>query len=195
MMDLTPIINSVEGGEAVDTDKLLPIVYDQLRMLARSKLAREPAGQTLQATALVHEAYMRLLGSRQPALWQNKEHFFAAAAEAMRRILIDQARRKKSLKRSSGAQRVELEDDIAITTNAALSPDDLIALDEALQEFESIDPVRARVVKLHFFSGLTLAETAEVTGVSLATAKRQWVFARAWLYSKVNCHGTGQGNG
>ena len=185
MFDVTQILSRIESGDATATDELFPIVYDELRLLARRKLAHEAPGQTLQATAIVHEAYMRLLGGVQPAVWQNKAHFFAAAAEAMRRILVDQARRKHSKKRAGDAQRVELDDHIAVAPLSNTSPEDLIALDEALREFEAVDPLRARVVKLHCFGGLSLAETAEVMSVSSATVKRHWVFARAWLYGKL----------
>lgn len=182
---MTQILSRIENGDPAGANELLPLVYNELRQLAREKLAHELPGQTLQATALVHEAYMRLLGGQNPTSWENRAHFFGAAAEAMRRILVDQARRKGSLKRGGNAKRINLEADLPVTGPSGVSPLDLLALDEALQEFETIDPVRARVVKLHFFSGFTLPETAEALGVSLATVKRQWVFARSWLFGKI----------
>lgn len=148
-------------------------------------MAHELPGQTLQATALVHEAFLRLVGSQNDSTWENRSHFFGAAAEAMRRILIDQARRKGSLKRGGDVRRVDLEVDIVVPGHSDVSPEELLALDEALREFEAIDPVRARVVKLHYFSGFTLPETAEALGVSLGTVKRQWIFARSWLFGKM----------
>jgi RNA polymerase sigma factor (TIGR02999 family) len=185
MNDVTQILGRIENGDPTGASELLPLVYNELRQLAREKLARELPGQTLQATALVHEAYLRLLGGKNPTSWENRAHFFAAAAEAMRRILVDQARRRHSIKRGGKAKRVSLENDLPVTGPLDVSPTDLLALDEALQEFETIDPVRARVVKLHFFSGFTLSETAEALGVSPATVKRQWVFARSWLFGKI----------
>ncbi len=185
MSDVTQILSRIESGDPTGAGELLPLVYDELRQLARQKLARELPGQTLQATALVHEAWLRLTRGQNAASWENRAHFFGAAAEAMRRILIDQARRKGSKKRGGGAQRVNLEAALAVTGPAGVSAEELIALDDALREFEAIDPDRARVVKLHYFSGFTLAETAEALGVSLATVKRQWVFARSWLFGKI----------
>ncbi len=163
-------------------------MYDELRRIARYKLAHERPGQTLQATALVHEAYLRMVGQQTPSTWENRAHFFAAAAEAMRRILIDQARRKHAHKRGGNAERVDLEMDILVAEHSSVSPEELIALDEVLQEFEAIDPVRARVVKLHYFSGFTFQETADALGVSLATVKRQWLFARSWLFGRIRDH-------
>jgi RNA polymerase sigma factor (TIGR02999 family) len=186
MSDVTEIMTLIENGDPKRADELLPLMYDELRLLARQKLAHERPGQTLSPTALVHEAYLRLLKGRASWSWESRSHFYAAAAESMRRILIEQARRKKSQKRGGGdANRVELEPHLEVAAPSGVSPDELIALDEALQEFENIDPVRAQVVKLHYFSGLTLAETANALGISLATVKRHWVFARAWLYGKT----------
>ncbi len=185
MNDVTQILNRIESGDPTGASELLPLVYDELRQLARYKLASETPGQTLQATALVHEAYLRLVGGQNPSAWQNRSHFFSAAAEAMRRILIDQARRKSSLKRGGDARRVDIDADIIVPKYNGVPPEELLALDEALQEFETIDPERARIVKLHYFSGFTLAETADALGVSLTTVKRQWVFARSWLFGKM----------
>ncbi len=186
MSDVTQILSRIERGDPTGASELLPLVYEELRQLARSKLAHELPGQTLQATALVHEAYLRLAGGGQSTpSWESRAHFFGAAAEAMRRILIDQARRKGSAKRGGDAKRVDLETDVVAPGPAGVSPEELIELDEALQEFEEIDPVRARVVKLHYYSGFTLPETADALGVSLATVKRHWVFARSWLFGKI----------
>ena len=185
MNDVTQILSRIENGDPTGANELLPLVYEELRQLAREKLTHELPGQTLQATALVHEAYLRLVGGRNPSSWENRAHFFAAAAEAMRRILVDQARRKGAKKRGGKAKRVSLDAGLAVAGPLGVSAIDLIALDEALQEFEALDPVRARVVKLHYFSGFTLAETADALGVSLATVKRQWVFSRSWLFGKI----------
>lgn len=185
MDEVTKILNRIEQGDPKGSSELMLLVYDELRNLARHKLSHELPGQTLQATALVHEVYLRLVGQRDASTWENRAHFFGAAAEAMRRILIEQARRKNALKHGGGAKRVELGDDIVLPGHAGVAPEELISLDEALQEFEAIDPVRARVVKLHYYSGFTLPETAEALGVSLATVKRQWVFARSWLFGKM----------
>lgn len=185
MDEVTKILNRIEQGDPKGSSELMVLVYDELRNLARHRLSHEIPGQTLQATALVHEVYLRLVGQRDASTWENRAHFFGAAAEAMRRILIDQARRKNALKHGGAAKRVELENDLVLPGHPGVAPEELIALDEALQEFEAIDPVRARVVKLHYYSGFTLPETAEALGVSLATVKRQWVFARSWLFGKM----------
>jgi RNA polymerase sigma factor (TIGR02999 family) len=185
MNDVTKILSRIQNGDPTGASELLPLVYEELRQLARHKLAHELPGQTLQATALVHEAYLRLVGHQESSNWDSRAHFFGAAAEAMRRILVDQARRKTSLKRGGDAKRVDLDADIVLQKHSGVSPEELIALDEALGEFEAIDPVRARVVKLHYYSGFTLQETAEALGVSMATVKRQWVFARSWLFGKM----------
>jgi RNA polymerase sigma factor (TIGR02999 family) len=159
----------------------LPLVYQELRLLAAQKLSQEKPGQTLQATALVHEAYLRLVGDG-PQSWNSRGHFFGAAAEAMRRILVENARRKESQKRGGGLHRVEMEDqDIAIEN----APDDLLALDAALAKLSNLDPTKAELVKLRFFAGLTLDQAAEALGISRATAIRHWSFARAWLFDRV----------
>jgi RNA polymerase sigma factor (TIGR02999 family) len=181
MSDVTRILNAIERGDAKATDELLPLVYEELRLLAAQKLSHEPPGQTLQATALVHEAYLRLVGDPSSS-WQGRAHFFAAAAEAMRRLLIESARRKGRLKRGAGRRRIDLEAvSLAIDTPA----DDLIALDEAFTRLAKEDPEAAEVVKLSYFGGLTLEETAEALGISRRTAQRYWTFARAWLYEEM----------
>jgi RNA polymerase sigma factor (TIGR02999 family) len=178
MSEVTRILMAVEQGDARALDRLLPAVYRELRQLAAQKLSREKPGQTLQATALVHEAYLRLVGVEGQA-WKSKTHFFATAAEAMRRILIENARRKHRLKRGGQRQRIDLED-------GELSIDgpshDLIALDEALNKLAETDKEKAELVKLRYFAGLTIEQAAEVLGISPTTAKREWAYARAWLY-------------
>jgi len=186
MNDFTSILNQLEKGDPTAADLLLPLVYNELRELARQRLANERPGQTLQATALVHEAYLRLAGNDKEVMWDSRGHFFAAAAEAIRRILIDRARRKLSKKRGGQAQQIPLEPNISMGTHNDFSATDILALNLALTEFETIDPERAQVVKLHFFAGLPLHEVADALGISLATAKRRWTYARAWLFGKMN---------
>jgi RNA polymerase sigma factor (TIGR02999 family) len=182
MTDVTQILSDIEHGDPAAADRLLPLVYDELRKLANAKLANEKPGQTLQATALVHEAYLRLVGSEPTQQWDNRWHFFAAAAEAMRRITIDRARDKKRLKRGGDFHRIDLEQaEIELDSNE----DHLIALDEALGELEREDEVAAQVVKLRFFAGLKQREVAAALGISLRTAERQWAFAQAWLYDRL----------
>ena len=163
-------------------DQWLPLVYEELRKLAAQKMAREAPGQTLQATALVHEAWLRLGGDHQPP-WENRAHFFAAAAQAMRRILIERARRRKALCHGADARRVNLQ-----SVEQALEADDdsLLAVDEALDQLARHDAAKAELVKLRFFAGLTIEEAARVLGLSQATAKRHWTYARAWLYREIN---------
>ncbi len=181
MSDVTRILVAIEQGDAKAADELLPLVYEELRRLAAQKMSQEPPGQTLQATALVHEAYIRLVGS-QDQNWSGRTHFFAAAAEAMRRILIDNARRKQRLKRGGGQQKVGLTD----AEPAIEGPsDDLIALDEALAKLAEIDKTKADLVKLRYFAGLTLEQAAGVLNLPERTAKRYWAHARAWLYRQV----------
>lgn len=181
MTDVTRILNAIEQGDARAADKLLPVVYQELRRLAAYKLSHEAPGQTLQATALVHEAYIRLVGSEAQD-WSSRTHFFTAAAEAMRRILIDNARRKQRLKRGGGQQKVNLNDaELAIEGPS----DDLIALDEALVKLASIDKEKADLVKLRYFAGLTLKQAASILHLSERTAKRHWTHARAWLYRQI----------
>lgn len=171
-------LSSIEKGNPQAAEKLLPLVYDELRKLAAQKLARESPGQTLQATALVHEAYLRLAGDKQPQLWNSRGHFFGAAAEAMRRILVERARHKRTLRAGGDHHRVELVD-IAL---ASSGPDlDLIALSEALDKLAKLDPRIAELVKLRFFAGLTIESAAEVLGISISTANNDWAYARSWL--------------
>ena len=182
MSDVTRILNAIESGSG-DPSELLSLVYEELRKLAAHRMANEIPGQTLQPTALVHEAWLRLVGGDTPAKFNGRAHFFGAAAKAMRRILIENARRKKAQRHGGGQQRV----DIAEVEIADASRDDeMLALDEALEKFATQDPAKAELVKLRYFVGLTLEETAELLGISLATAKRQWTFARAWLHAEMN---------
>ena len=181
MSDVTRILNAIERGDAKATDDLLPIVYEELRLLAAQKLSQEKPGQTLQATALVHEVYIRLVGSHDQG-WRSRGHFFKAAAEAMRRILVENARRKGRQKRGGDRQRVELTDGcLAIEA----PPHGLIALDEALEQLVDQDAEAAELVKLTYFGGLAVEQAAEVLGVSSRTAYRHWAFARAWLYEAI----------
>ncbi len=182
MNDVTLILAAAREGDAWAAEQLLPLVYEELRKLAAHKMAHEQPGQTLQATALVHEAWMRLLKPDEQARFQNRAHFFGAAAEAMRRILIASARRKKRLKHGGEFERVDLE---AIDVPLPMPEDELIALDEALDELAAVDGKAAEVVKLCFFVGLTQEETAKELGLSLRTVERLWAFARAWLYDEV----------
>jgi RNA polymerase sigma factor (TIGR02999 family) len=163
-------------------EELLPLVYDSLRKLAAQKLVEEQPGQTLQATALVHEAFLRLTADNQDRQWENRGHFYAAAAEAMRRILVEAARRRQTLKRGGTAQRVELEPADLVELGQPL---DLLALDEALEKLAREQPLKAELVKLRFFAGLTMPAAAELLGVSLATAERHWMFTRAWLLAEL----------
>jgi RNA polymerase sigma factor (TIGR02999 family) len=182
MSDVTRILEEVRRGDKDAADRLLAAVYEELRRLAASKLAHEKPGHTLQATALVHEAYLRLLGDERAA-WENRAHFFGAAAEAMRRILVEAARRKARVKHGGGRQRLELDQ-----ADFAIMPDsiDLVALDEALERLAEVDRIKAELVKLRYFTGLTVVEAGEVLGISRATADRYWAFARAWLYNEIS---------
>jgi RNA polymerase sigma factor (TIGR02999 family) len=179
MSDITTILSQIEQGDAAAAEKLLPLVYDELRRLAAIKLAHEKPGQTLQATALVHEAYLRMVDQSEPQEWENGRHFFAAAAEAMRRILIERARHKNSLKRGGGRQRVEL--GAVEPTALPLACDDILGLDEALKKLEETDSRKAELVKLRFFAGLTVAQAASALQISTSTAENDWVYARSWL--------------
>ncbi len=184
MTDVTRILSAIEHGDPLAAELLLPVVYDELRKLAAQRLAQEKPGQTLQATALVHEAYLRVGGGESPGKWDSRRHFYAAAAEAIRRILIDQARHKNSAKGGGTRKRVPL-DDIAPAAPEGEPVEDLLALDEALRQLEAEDPVKAQLVKLRYFTGASLDETARMLDISPATAKRYWVYARSWLYGKL----------
>jgi RNA polymerase sigma factor (TIGR02999 family) len=181
MSDVTRVLSRIESGDPAAAEQLLPLVYDELRKLAAAKLAHEKPGQTLEATGLVHEAYLRLVQS-DPAGWSDRGHFFAAAAEAMRRILVDSARRKQSRKRGGDLARQELD---AVEVVAPEWPEDLVALDEALTRLEAIEPIAARLVHLRFFAGLSIPAAAEMLGISPRTADRLWAYARAWLHQEV----------
>lgn len=182
MSEVTQLLTAIGQGNRQASADLLPLVYDELRRLAAEKMAQERPGQTLQATALVHEAYLRLVGDNDSPQWDHRWHFFAAAAEAMRRIILNGARDKKRLKRGGDLRRVELEQiDLSSDTNDA----ELVALAEALDELERDDAVAAQVVKLRFFAGLKQREVAAAMGISLRTVERQWAFAQAWLYDRL----------
>src|SRR5262245_37839396 len=184
MSEVTRILSALEQGDPSAAEQLLPLVYDQLRALAAQKLAHEHPGQTLQPTALVHEAYLRLVGTdSQPEEWKGRGHFFAAAAEAMRRILIEQARRKKAEKRGGQWQRIAFEHAEAV---AAAPPEELLALDEALEQLKQSDPVAGNLVQLRYYAGLSVEQAAKVLGVSVATGYRHWTFARAWLHGQLS---------
>lgn len=182
MRDVTRIIEEIQQGDASGTERLLDEVYRELRRLASDMLVRERSGQTLQATALVHEAYLRLVGNESPPQWSGRGHFFAAAAEAMRRILIENARRKDRLKHGGGQRRIDLDSQCVVSQEPSV---DVLALDVALDKLAASDPAKAQVVKLRFFAGLTMPEVAAVLGVSLATVERHWTFARSWLYAEL----------
>jgi RNA polymerase sigma factor (TIGR02999 family) len=182
---VTRILSALQAGDASAAEELLPLVYGELRRLAAQRVAQEKPGQTLQATALVHEAYLRLVGPGSQPHWEGRAHFFAAAAEAMRRILIDQARRRKSAKRGGQMRRVDLNDGALLAADDEADLEELLALDEALRQFEVEEPEKAQLVKLRYFAGLPLPEAAAALGISLATAKRHWVYARSWLYGRV----------
>ena len=181
MKEVTRILNAIEGGDSKAVNSLLPVVYKELRVLAAQKLAHERPGHTLQATALVHEAYLRLVGSEGQD-WRSRTYFFGAAAESMRRILIDNARKKQRLKRGGDRVRMELMDgDLSMEED----PDNLIALDDALKKLAEKDPTKADLVKLRYFAGLTIEQAAQLLNISTATAKRYWTYARAWLYGQI----------
>ena len=184
MTDVTRILNAIERGEAKATDELLPLVYEELRLLAAQRLSHESPGQTLQATALVHEAYIRLTGD-EPQSWDNRGHFFKAAAEAMRRILIENARSKRTLKRGGRRKRVDLSEAGPMDEDHS-ALDEIIALDDALKKLEQRDELRADLVKLCFYAGLSIEQTARSLGISVTTAKTHWVYARAWLLREVD---------
>jgi RNA polymerase sigma factor (TIGR02999 family) len=183
MSEVTGILTAIEGGDLDAAKLLLPMVYDELRRMAAEKMAHEKPGQTLQATALVHEAYVRLVDVDKRQHWSSRRHFFAAAAEAMRRILVERARRKRSRKHGGASRRVDLDE------AAAYSPqptDDVLALNEALEKLAEEDPQKAELVKLRYFTGLSVQEAADVIGISRATADRFWAYAKVWLYCAVS---------
>jgi RNA polymerase sigma factor (TIGR02999 family) len=183
MNEVTRILSAIEQGEPAAAGQLLPLVYDELRRLAAQRLAREAPGQTLEPTALVHEAYVRLVDVDRAQHWNSRGHFFAAAAEAMRRILVEHARRRHARKRGGGWERINLSE---LTAPPENDPVDLLALDEALGKLETLHPQKAQVVKLRFFAGFSLEETAEALGIARATAQRDWAYARAWLFGALN---------
>ena len=185
MNDITQVLNAPGRSAALPASQLLTLVYEELRRVAAAKMAQEAPGQTLQATALVHEAWLRLTGDERRR-WNDRTHFFAAAAEAMRRILVDNARRKRAARHGGGQQRVEMPE----VASAVVDNDDkVLAVDEALEKFAALDPQKAELVKLRYFVGMTLEEAAEALGISERTAKRYWVFARAWLHEEIKAQG------
>jgi RNA polymerase sigma factor (TIGR02999 family) len=186
MSDVTRILSAIERGDPHAAEQLLPLVYDELRKLAAQRLAQEKPGQTLEATALVHEAYVRLVDTEKVQHWNSRGHFFAAAAEAMRRILVDQARKKRSRKAGGGFERLPIEE---VEISAPQPAVDLVAVNDALEKFERIDKAAAALVKLRYYTGLTLPQAAEVLGISSSTADRQWAYARAWLHAELRANG------
>jgi len=182
MSDVTRILNDITRGDAKSTDQLLPVVYEELRILAAQRLSQETPGQTLQATALVHEAYLRLVGAESHG-WASRGHFFKAAAEAMRRILIDNARRKKCVKRGGGRRPVDLDESLVV--DDAAGAEKMLALDEALAKLAQQDPTKADLVKLRYFAGLTIEQAAKALDISHATAERYWDYARSWLRVEI----------
>ncbi len=183
MNEVTQILSDLAQGDAQAAEQLLPLVYDELRKLAAARMAGEAPGNTLNATALVHEAYLRLVGPTDEVRWENRGHFFAAAAEAMRRILVEAARRKRAEKHGGGLRR---HDATEIEIAAPESNDDLVALDEALNRLAAADPQKAELVKLRYFAGLTIEQAAEALGISPATAKRHWTYSKAWLFQAIS---------
>ena len=189
MSEVTRILSAIEQGDPHAAGQLLPLVYDELRKLAAQRMAQEKPGQTLDATALVHEAYLRLMGPSVGQPWNSRGHFFAAAAEAMRRILIEQARRKRRLRHGGGRQRLNLDD---VELAAPATDDSLLALDEALERLAGEEPEVAQVVKLRYFAGLTIQQTAAALGIAVRTANRHWAYARAWLYQQLEPSGSSE---
>jgi RNA polymerase sigma factor (TIGR02999 family) len=182
MSDVTQILSRIESGDPSAAEQLLPLVYDELRKLAAVRLAHEKPGHTLQATALVHDAYLRLVDVDKAQHWSGRGHFFAAAAEAMRRILVDQARRRQAAKRGGGAEREELHESSIVTPRPA---DELLAVDDLLDCLAEVDPTAAKLVKLRFFVGLNMSEVADALGISVRSAQDIWAYARAWLHQKI----------
>jgi RNA polymerase sigma factor (TIGR02999 family) len=187
MSDVTRILSAIEQGDAHAAGQLLPLVYDELRRLAARKLAQEKPGQTLQATALVHEAYLRLVDTERARHWNGRTHFFRAAAEAMRRIVVDRAREKRSQKRGGAFRQIELEGLAEVAEHPA---DDVLAVHEALELLVKHDPVKAELVKLRYFAGLSVEEAADLLGISRATADRYWRYAKTWLYCALTRRST-----
>jgi RNA polymerase sigma factor (TIGR02999 family) len=183
MNDVTQILSAIEQGDPRAAEQLLPLVYVELRKLAAQRLAQEKPGQTLQATALVHDAYLRLVDVEKVQHWNSRGHFFAAAAEAMRRILVERARRKHRVRHGGGLQRVDID---SVLQSSSESDDDLLALDEALERLATEDSAAAEVVKLRYFAGVTIEETALALNISVRTVNRHWAYARAWLYQQLN---------
>ena len=186
MSEVTRILSAIDEGDPQAAEKLLPLVYEELRKLAAQKLAQEKPGQTLQATALVHEAYLRLVDTEKAQQWNSRGHFFAAAAEAMRRVLIDTARCRHSRRRGGTAERCSL---AGLEAAAPASDDELLAVNEALQRLQQVDPPKAELVKLRYFGGLTIPEAAQALGISVTTANRYWAYARAWLHEELAAGG------
>ncbi len=182
MGDVTRLLEAAAGGDPSSAAELLPLVYEELRKLAAARMTNEHSGHTLQPTALVHEAYLRLIGSSDERCWQNRGHFFAAAAEAMRRILVDRARRKGAVRHGGEFGRLELTPDVAVEIEIS---EDLIALDEALTRLAAEDATKAQLVELRYFAGMTLPEAAAMLGISERTANRHWAYARAWLRAEI----------
>lgn len=191
MTNVTTILEAAESGDPKMAAELLPLVYEELRRLAAAKMAGQPPGHTLQATALVHEAYLRLLGNGEHT-WQNRRHFFAASAEAMRHILVDRARRRAAVRHGGGHARLNL-DEVAVAAEA--TDDNVVLVNEALEKLAASDPATAELVKLRFFAGFTFAQAAELTGVSERTAKRMWAYARAWLFEEIQQTSRGEDPG
>jgi RNA polymerase sigma factor (TIGR02999 family) len=183
MNEVTRVLNAIEQGDPAAAELLLPLVYDELRKLAAQRLAQEAPGQTLEATALVHEAYLRLVDTDKAQHWNSRGHFFAAAAEAMRRILVENARRKQRIKHGGDLQRIEIE---RVSLPIRMSSDELLALDEALEKLQQLDPVKARLVTLRYFGGMTIEQASEVLDISRVTAHRYWTYARAWLHQQIS---------
>ena len=179
MSEVTQLLNAVEAGDPKAADQLLPLVYDELRKLAAAKMAQERPGQTLQATALVHEAWLRLVGAEEQRAWNSRGHFFGAAAEAMRRILVDRAREKARARHGGGFERMDLDH---VNLASEDSDETLLAMNDALDALARESPQKAEIVKLHYFTGLEYPEIARALGISLSTVERQWAFARSWLY-------------
>lgn len=186
MADVTQILSQIEQGDPSAAEQLLPLVYQELRQLAAAKLSHEKPGQTLQATALVHDAYIRLVDVEKVQHWDSRRHFFAAAAEAMRRILVEKARAKGRDKRGGGGVRIELDDDLWVSTT---TPEQILAVDESLDRLAMEDTTAADVVKLRYFSGLSVAEAAEALGIHRTTAHRHWTYARAWIRAEIRSSG------